>query len=181
MIRKIFFIILFLILFTVICSAQKEFKSSYFKIHLYKGVDILDLTKKLDISSGYLLGSYPLDNAEIMLTRIIDAIFLETSDILGIHLPTFKGEIKIFYNYEELKNLFREIFERELNTFSFYMATTNTIYIDAQNIKPEILAHEMAHALISRYFVVLPPPKLQEILAKYVEYKIRKLSQVCVE
>jgi hypothetical protein len=32
----------------------------------------------------------------------------------------------------------------------------------------------MAHALISNYFVVAPPPKVQEILAGYVEYSVRK-------
>jgi hypothetical protein len=37
-----------------------------------------------------------------------------------------------------------------------------------------VLGHEIAHAIMSHYFVVLPSEKIQEVLAGFVEYQLRK-------
>lgn len=176
MIKKILFAILFFN-FTVICFAEKRFEGDYFKIYAQEDTDLMDLVKKLDIHSQYLLDKPFLDKPEMILTEVLDAIFLETSDILDIHLYNYRGNIKIYKDYKRLKEEFKSLFNEDLTALSFYISSSNTIYIDAENIKPEILAHEIAHALINRYFVVSPPIKVQEILAKYVEYKIRRLKR----
>ena len=36
-----------------------------------------------------------------------------------------------------------------------------------------ILMHEMSHAIISRFFPVPAPVKVQEVLAMYVEYNLQ--------
>ncbi|MCM8830985.1 MAG: hypothetical protein NC918_02180 [Candidatus Omnitrophica bacterium] len=173
--KKIFFIILF---FNLVGAsfAEKKLESKYFFIYLQDDIDIINLAKKLDIRSEYLLNSSFLDEPKIILAKIIDAIFLEVSDILDIHLESFKGNIKIYKDFDELNKIFKSFFDKNLNTFSFYISSSNTIFIDFENIKAEVLAHEIAHAIINRYFVVLPPVNVQEILSKYVEYKIKKLA-----
>jgi hypothetical protein len=50
----------------------------------------------------------------------------------------------------------------------------NTIYLSFNEMTLGIISHEMAHAIISNYFVTPPSPKIQEILSGYVEYSIRK-------
>jgi len=57
---------------------------------------------------------------------------------------------------------------------SFYVNDISAIYISGENFRREILGHEIAHAIINHYFVVSPPIKVQEILAKYIEYQLRK-------
>jgi hypothetical protein len=54
------------------------------------------------------------------------------------------------------------------------MPEGNTIYVSLKDVSLGMLAHEVAHAIISSYFVVAPPEKVQEVLAGYVEYSIRK-------
>jgi hypothetical protein len=60
---------------------------------------------------------------------------------------------------------------------SFYVYDLNTIYVSAGSFKREVLGHEIAHAVISHYFVVQPPMKAQEVLAGYVEYQLREATK----
>jgi len=174
LIKKFLLLILFSNL-TFICFAQKNFESNYFKIYSKEDIDLIALAKKLDIPSQYLLDVSFSDKPEAVLAKVIDGIYSEVSDTLDIHLYSYKGNIRILRDFEELKKAFRELFRQELITYSFYVYSSNTIYVDAQNVKPEILAHEIAHAIINRYFFIPPPERVQEILAKYVEYRIKKL------
>jgi hypothetical protein len=41
----------------------------------------------------------------------------------------------------------------------------NTIYLNVDDLHEELLAHEMAHAIIDHYLLVRPPPATAEILA----------------
>jgi hypothetical protein len=40
-----------------------------------------------------------------------------------------------------------------------------------------MLGHEIAHAIISSFFIVPPPEKIQEVLAGYVDYSLLKKSR----
>ena len=41
-------------------------------------------------------------------------------------------------------------------------------FIVESQLNENILVHEMAHCIIDHYFVILPPRKIQEMLAVYV-------------
>ena len=56
------------------------------------------------------------------------------------------------------------------------MNDINTIYVDSENININIFGHELSHAIQSHYFVVPTSNKMQEILAGYVEYQLRKYT-----
>jgi hypothetical protein len=60
------------------------------------------------------------------------------------------------------------------NTCSFFVNDLNTIYIAADHFDVGVLGHEIAHTVQSHYFVVAAPTKVQEVLAGYVEYQLRK-------
>ncbi len=155
-------------------------QSKYFNIYLPQKANLLTLTQRLNIRSEYLLlerSSYAQDDLQDMLGAIVDALFLEACDVLHMYLYNFKGNIKICQNQEELKKAFVEFFERDLSAPSFYAHNTNSIYINIENIRPETLAYEIAHAIISHYFSVLPPSGVQEILAKDVQTQIRGLAR----
>ena len=51
-------------------------------------------------------------------------------------------------------------------------STLNTIYVNVDDTQEEILAHEMAHAIIDHYLLVRPPAAAAEILARYVHTHI---------
>ena len=52
---------------------------------------------------------------------------------------------------------------------SFYAHKYATIYASEKTISDSVLAHEMAHAVVDNYFSVVPPRKLGDIMASYVD------------
>ncbi|MDP8216639.1 MAG: hypothetical protein P9L98_04920 [Candidatus Kaelpia imicola] len=164
--------------FALVCNGD------YFTIHCHEGVDPLDIAYKIKVGPNFYIykdsdkqifrGGSPSD----ILAENIDALFEETSDLLDMHLYSYHGDIKIFLTKDELKRVFFELLGGELKSESFYYHDENTVYISAESLRAGMLAHEIAHAIISHYFVVLPPVKVQEVLSGYVEYNInKKLSE----
>lgn len=155
-------------------------QSKYFNIYSPRKANFPALTRRLHIRSEYLLlESAPpgYGDSQDMLGAIIDALFLEACDILHMYVYNFKGNIKICQNQAELNRAFSELVGQDLRAPSFYVHNTNSIYINIQDIRSEVLAYEIAQAIISHYYAVLPPPGVQEILAKDVQTQIRRLSR----
>ncbi|MCX5657776.1 MAG: hypothetical protein NTZ48_06090 [Candidatus Omnitrophica bacterium] len=159
-------------------NLKKAGDGTYFTVYCQAGIDPIDIATSVDISSSYLLSNNNPNSGEYqILPRILDAIFLEASDILDIHIYSFKGNIKFYRSLNELKSVYLKLFNGELKAPSFYVYDTNTVYISTENIRLGILGHEIAHAIIGNYFVVLPPTKIQEVLSGYVEYQLNKKSR----
>ncbi len=155
-------------------------ESEYFSIFYTDKVDILDVAQKLSISASLYV--YQDDSRKIVfggdpediLAQSIDGLFSEVSDILDMHLYSYHGDIKICSTQKELRVIFANFFKGELKSEAFYHYEANTIYITQEGLRTGVAAHEIAHAIITHYFVVLPPVKVQEVLAGYVEYNINK-------
>ncbi|MFH1577510.1 MAG: hypothetical protein ABIC18_00350 [Candidatus Omnitrophota bacterium] len=183
--RKAVVLVIFLFCLTNICFAQlNEFaqvaQSKYFIIYSQDEADLLKLAQRLNIRSEYLLlegASLRQEQLQDSLGIIVDAIFLEASDVLHMYLYKFKGNIRICQNQEELKRFFGEFSHGKLNAPAFYAQSTDSIYVNPQKINPQILAYEIAHIIIAHYFAVLPPKEVREILAKDVGSRIRKLAK----
>lgn len=156
----------------------KKIESRYFVTYYTPQSDIYEFLRQLDIGDAdKLLADFPLtkkNSYEAEFAADLDTLFMRVSDVLDMHLYSFKGNIKICSDYEQLKRAYNRIFDKELKALSFYVYDLNTIYISTENFRTEILGHEMAHSVISHYFVVSPPVKIQEVLAGYVEYQLRK-------
>lgn len=113
------------------------------------------------------------------LSGSIDTLFTQVCDILDMQLYSFHGTIKICRDFEQASAIYDSLFGKELTakSHSFFVNDLNTIYVSADHFKRGILAHEIGHAIISAYFAVPPPVKIQEVLAAFVEYQLRKESQ----
>lgn len=153
-------------------------KGKHFTVYYASGVDIFSLTQELNIGSAekILVGRSTETNSlpETELTDMLDTLFLSVCEILDMHLFSFKGEIKICRDHQHLNSIYRSLFSRDLKAPSLYIYTFNTVYVTPEGFKREIIGHEIAHAIISNYFVVQPPEKVAEVLAGYVEYQLRK-------
>lgn len=161
-------------------NAQK-IESEHFIIYYAPELDTASLAQTLNInpSEGILTGKTgkqagTLAPAGTGLTDMIDTLFTRVCDILDMQLYSYKGEIKICKDASQLKAVYRNLFDKELTRESFYVNDLNTVYITGENFRQEILGHEIGHAVISHYFVVSPSVKVQEILATYVEYQLRR-------
>ena len=159
--------------------AVKKIPGKHFTVFLESGVDVPALSKLLDIgSSERLLAGKSTETGfspEQELADMVDTIFIRVCDILDMRLYSFEGDIKICRDNRRLGLVYRDLFGRDLNpTRAFYAQELNILYVSAQDFKSGILGHEIAHAVMSRYFVVQPSVKIQEILSGYVEYQLRK-------
>jgi hypothetical protein len=111
------------------------------------------------------------------LLDMVEALFMQVCDILDMHLYSLQIGIDVMKDSGQLAMEYRKLFDDDLgNRGSFYVFDHNRIYIASTDFKATVLGHEMAHAIISHYFVVQPPVKIQEVLAGYVEYNLRKMQ-----
>lgn len=162
-------------------GSSRRIEGKHFTIYYAPQIEVFDLIKKLNINPSDELAvgktfqrGYITDET---LADMLDTLFMQVCNILDMQLYSFKGEIKICRDLEHLNSIYKGLFNKETNTRSFYSHALNTIYTCEENFTREIIGHEIAHAVISHYFVVLPSVRIQEVLAMYVEYQLRKLGQ----
>ncbi len=161
--------------------AVKNIPGQHLKISLPEGVDPAILLERLNIavSDKFLSGkSSPAEHSfGEELAQMLDSLFIIVCDALDIRLYSFEGAVKVTKDMAQLRNIYLELFGRPLerDTSAFYVHDLKTIYINANDFKRGILGHEIAHAVINSYFVMMPSEKIQEILSGYVEYRLRKM------
>ncbi|MFA5271909.1 MAG: hypothetical protein WC412_06195 [Candidatus Omnitrophota bacterium] len=166
----------FLLIFNAICYAEAV-ETKYFTISFCSGCSVAEFAKKINAESTIRFETYTDSKSDIksIIKTDVDALYLEVGDVLDMHLNSYHGRINVLpdnINVSEIAFGNAQIIENLLP--SIYVPSQNTIHVSLKDLSVGMLSHEMAHALISNYFVVAPPPKVQEILAGYVEYSVRK-------
>jgi len=158
--------------------AQDAATGKYFTVTVHQGIGRQELLRKLRADYFLKMGpAFPTgkeSDADALLSRTLDAIYLAVSDVLDIHMYSFSVDLEIFPDKRALGDELQACLGRRLDAPSFYFYDRNKIYIAYDEMTVGMLSHETAHAIISHYFVVQPPVKVQEILAGYVEYSMRK-------
>ncbi|MDD4955866.1 MAG: hypothetical protein PHP17_07520 [Candidatus Omnitrophica bacterium] len=152
-------------------------ETKYFKINLCDNCSPSSFAEKINATALFRFDALSKNGSDInsVIREGIDSLFLEVCDALDIKIQSYRGTIVVFPDIVEVSKIASgdsQIIEAGLP--SIYVPSHNTIYISFNDATAGMLAHEMAHAVISTYFVVAPPPKVQEILAGYVEYSVRK-------
>jgi len=152
-------------------------EGQYFTIYGYPGMDINGLLTKLNynyfLQLDTLLDGQSQDLRSI-LARTADALYSEASDILGIHVYSFHGNLKFYPDQAALNDVFKSYFHEDFPQCAFYLHERATLYVSMPDVTLGMLSHEIAHAIISHYFVIPPPARVQEILCGYIEYSLRK-------
>lgn len=152
-------------------------ETKYFKVSICDGCSLSLFAEKINATGLFRLDTLSGNGSDIrsVIKDGIDSLFLEVCDALDIALKSYRGSLVVYPDIVEVSKAASgnsQIIEANLP--SIYIPSHNTIYVSFKDITAGMLAHEMAHAVISTYFVVAPPPKMQEILAGYVEYSVRK-------
>lgn len=170
-------------LFTGHCLANKDdgfglsrkIESRYFTIYYALQLDPDELARELGMRAlDTIISGGPYQDD---LGGLIDALFSQACDILDMQLYSFHGNIKISRDFNQLKTVYDNLFGKQLSkNYSFYSYDLNTVYISSEHFNREVLGHEIAHAIISHYFAVSPSVKIQEVLATFVAFHLRKTS-----
>ena len=160
-------------------GSAKKLKSEHFSVYYAPQLSLATLTQSLNIgaSERLLVGksAQRVSPDQGGLADMLETLFMQVSDILDIHIYSLQIEIKVGRDPDHLSSIYKTLFDADLhNMQSFYVHDLKTIYIQAQSFTPEVLGHEIGHAIICHYFVVPPPMRVQEVLSGYVEYQLRK-------
>jgi hypothetical protein len=152
-------------------------RGEFFSVYAPEGTDPYKILAKIDydylVHADSLRSREPRGTAD-MLASALDGLYREVSDILDIHIYSFRGTVVFVLDQPSLTGFLKKQFNLDFDERSIYYHEKNTIYVSIQDMTLGMVGHEMAHAIISHYFVVPPPPKLQEVLSGYVEYTLRK-------
>lgn len=175
--NKIAFLSIIFSLFYFFCYAE-TITGKYFTVSYESSCNLMQFNKKIDSDNFFGFDSILSDTSNInsIIAQNLDNLYSEVSDILDIHMYSYHGNIKVLPNRQEVNKVILSSSVITGDLPSIYVPADNTIYISLQDLTLGMLSHEIAHAIISNYFVVAPPEKVQEILAGYVEYSIRKKS-----
>ena len=154
------------------------FSTRFCTIFYEEGVDLekLDRSINLGFSDFYSPRRYRPSmelSVKEMLTDKFDAIFNRVEDILDMYPSDIHVSINIYKTKDALDKAYEEIFNEPNKTISFYVYNTNTIYTTESVVNEGILAHEMAHCIIDHYFIILPPKRVQEMLAVYSDVHLK--------
>jgi len=156
-----------------------KINTDHFTIYYKSGVDINNLISQLYVSQAdQVLTNQAVNTSspQAQLSSMVEVLFARASDVLDMHIYSLKANIKIFATQQDLTNFYNNLFHAHVpcTGYGFYLDDTKSIYMSAENFRREILGHEMGHAIMSRYFVVQPSVRIQEVLAGYIEYQLRK-------
>lgn len=152
-------------------------QSKYFTVYAQAGFSISSLLERIPFGPSSRMDSYSRKRdpgLEGVLAESLDALFEEVSDALDIQVYDYHGSICVLPDREAVVNMVTSIIACPYDARAFYVHEMNTIYVSAADVTAGVLGHEIAHAIMSHYFVVPPPAKVQEILSGYVEFALQR-------
>ncbi|MCP4022446.1 MAG: hypothetical protein GY729_11440 [Desulfobacteraceae bacterium] len=157
-------------------------KTKYFNLKYKNQTDLKKLSDKLEIAdhsnnfSDFFKSDASEKGVEKILASKLDALVYKVQLILDMRKP-IKITAKIFPDQAALDNEYYRIYKTRKTMRAWYIFEFNTIYMNAQDLFPGILAHECAHAIIDHYLEIRPPRAAAEILARYVHAHLDKQAK----
>ncbi len=151
---------------------EEKITSRYVRI-FYENDETLRLfNRKLKLGSlSYILKKRSPGELSIerQVSEKIDIIVDRVKAILDMYPKGFKVDIKITTDSNLVQSIYKKRYYKDVDFIAFYSPQERTIYISAADTRSNVLAHELAHAIIDQYFGVAAPVKIHEILAQYVD------------
>jgi hypothetical protein len=145
--------------------------SGHFTIYYHSAANLDNIERELNRRTFYFdeVPGYDGATTRQKICDRLDRLLNKAKELLDMYPDIPRIKIKIFEDRAELNDEYLRIFDRRENLESFYIYKHNTIYTSENDISDSIIIHEMAHAVIDHYFAVIPPEKVAEILAAYVD------------
>lgn len=177
MIRKrhlFLYIIVFIIpLLSSVQIAALEIKSQYAVIS-YANDDMLQtLNSRLFLSRfKYLMKEKRPMTVEEEVMGKIDLITVKVEEILEMFPPNLQYTLSLCENMDQVQENFVTLHQREWKRPGFYSPINDTVYLSVRHAKVNVVAHEVGHVVVEKYFKVRPPVKIHEILAQFAEKHI---------
>jgi len=148
------------------------FKSDYFDIYAMPNVDLEAFYKRINRRPFWGMSSNRpviISSAEEMIANRLDRLMERAERMLDVYPRPFRVNIRIFKDHDQLNSEYFKIFKTTADLRSFYIDKFKTIYLSEEDANDSIAAHEMSHAIVDHYFKIVPPEKIREMIASYVD------------
>ncbi|MBN3038424.1 MAG: hypothetical protein JW869_03280 [Candidatus Omnitrophica bacterium] len=154
----------------------RNIESQYCTIRYRPEVDLKKINRKIDLTFFDFNPQYykvKVEEVEQKLAEKFDRLFERVQQILDMFPRKIHINVAIYEDQQQLDDCYYQLFgPSSKQRISYYVHKYTTIYTTESAISEEVLAHEIAHAIIDHYFLILPPEKIKELLAQYVEFHL---------
>jgi hypothetical protein len=100
----------------------------------------------------------------------VDALIDRVQTVLQMYPKRIKIKIVLLSTDDEVSNIYKQKYARDVSYISFYAPGDKTVYISVDSLRLHVFAHELGHVVVDHYFVgAAPPPNIHELLAQFVE------------
>jgi len=182
--RTFFAIMFFLMVFPLSAHPAMEVCSRYTALHYDKGELLVAVNDKIAMKKTFSSWTRKKDllTVEEELLAKLDSIVEHAESVLDMFPDKLKIPITFLENAAEVTLLFQETYSKEEHQtasyspsfprIAFYSLSNGTIYISVNDINNKVLVHEIAHAIVDRYFKTEVPHTIHELLAQFAEKHI---------
>jgi hypothetical protein len=159
-----------LILLSSSASSGYELKTRYSTIIYEREDQLQKFNKEVVLGSlSYLMRNKKSITVTEEIGNKMDVIVERVEAILEMFPRELKFTIVLLSTDEEVQKVYREKYGRRVDYIAFYSPRDKTVYISVNDIRLGVLAHELGHVIIDRYYGIPTPVNIHEILAQYVE------------
>lgn len=105
----------------------------------------------------------------------VDQIALDVLDCLGLDNAPYRFRIVLRGNAKDVQEHYKAKYGKTLNSHSYASREDAACYISVADVSLRVIAHELAHAALNKYFTTdKMPNKLHELIAQRVEVDVCK-------
>ncbi|MCP3954887.1 MAG: DUF1566 domain-containing protein [Desulfobacterales bacterium] len=115
------------------------------------------------------------DVAVAMIGPRLDSLYLEVQALLDMRIKPGRFSLTVYPDRRQMKAALKQTLGEEEPRLAWYNPKKRAIFISADELSENILAHEMALAVIYQYMQVPPPRTTVKILAGYVDSQRKSL------
>ena len=102
----------------------------------------------------------------------LDATVDRVEAILNIFPRSLHFTLVLLPSGRDVQNVYTWKYGKGPDYIGFYSPVDNTVYISANDVRIGVLAHELTHVILDKYFHRALPATIQEVIAHYVESQI---------
>ena len=148
-------------------------KTKYTIIHYSGRTSLSEFSRALypltvDPEPGLNGKQYDSDPASAKIRRRVDALFREVQTLLDMRKVGSRVSITVYTDRQQMETALQQTIGEGRQRLAWYSHKKNTISVSTDQFSEDILAHEMALAIIYQYMKVPPPRTTAKILAEYV-------------
>lgn len=115
-------------------------------------------------------GLFSKDNTSLVFK--VERILGQVQRILKMYPGDMSFDICILKNKRAVEDKSLELYKYYNNAMAFYSPRKNTVFCSAKNTNYRMLAHEIAHVVITKNFKIVMPGHIQEVICQWVERQI---------